>query len=194
MTRAMSARHPTPQASPRRKPEPSASTRWIPAFAGMTMLLAACGDAGIAVKPQVLTPPPSAPRTVFFVEKPDVQSREVGNEAWQRNAAYGELLADHLRRALQERDKTLTSPPADIVRSKVYLAYGKAPVKVADSRRAKTYVEVQLRLIDAATGRVLYSTHTLTPIEDPLLGWGPEIDEVIREVLRHASADFASRL
>jgi hypothetical protein len=163
-------------------------------LAAITLLLAACGNAGPTVKSQVLTPPPSAPRAVFYVEKPDVQSRDVGSEAWGRNAAYGELLANHLRRALQERDKTLTAPPADIVRSKVYLAYGKAPVKAPDSRRAKSHIEVQLRLIDAATGRVLYSTHTLTPIEDSLLGWGAEIDETIREVLRHASTDFASRL
>lgn len=163
---------------------------------GATVLaaaLAACGG-DLPVKPQVLTPPPSAPRTAFFVEKPDVQSREVGSAAWERNAACAELLAEALRHALRERGKTLSPPPADIVRAKVYLAYGAAPVKVKESRRAKAHVEIRLQLIDPATGGVLYSTHTLRPIDRSPLGWGREVDDVIREVVQQAAEDFASRL
>ena len=161
----------------------------------LALWLAGCsgGGGGIAVKPQVLTPPPSAPRSEFFVEKPEVQSREVGEEAWQRNAGYGAALNEALRGALRERGKTLAPPPADIVRAKVYLAYGAAPVKTRESRRARAHVEVRLQLVDPASGAVLYSTHTLTPLEDALL-WGPEVDEVIRDVLRQAALDFASRL
>jgi len=160
----------------------------------LTLALAGCGGTDLVVKSQVLTPPPSAPRTAFFVEKPDVQSRETGSEAWQRNAGYGELLARELRAALQDRGKALADPPADLVRSRVYVAFGKAPVKSEDRRRAKAHVEVRLQLVDPARGAVLYSTHTLAPIEDAPFGWGPEMDEIVREALRHAAQDFASRL
>ena len=160
------------------------------------MLLAACGG-GTTIKPQVLTPPPSSPRSEFFVEKAEVQSREVGSEAWQRNAEYGRVLTEALRGALRDRGKALSAPPADVVRAKVYLAYGAAPVKTKDSRRAKAHVEVRLQLLDATNGAVLYTTHTLAPLSESVLtklGWGPEADQVIREVLEKTALDFASRL
>ena len=162
----------------------------------LALLLTACSSA-TTIKPQVLTPPPSAPRTEFFVEKADVQSRETGTEAWQRNAEYGRLLTEALRAALRDRGKTLSAPPADVVRAKVYLAYGAAPVKTKDNRRAKAHVEVRLQLLDAANGAVLYTTHTVAPVEESVLtklGWGTESDQVIREVLEKAALDFASRL
>ena len=162
----------------------------------MALALAACGgNAGVVVKPQVLTPPPSAPRAEFFVEKAAVQSREVGAEAWERNEQYGRLLADTLRKHLAAAGKTLTAPPANVVRSKVYLAYGEAPVTTKESQRARAHVEVRLQLLDAATGQVIYTTHTLTPIARQPFAWNaPDTDAVIREVLDKAAADFVSRL
>lgn len=160
----------------------------------LTWALAGCGGTGFLARSQVLTPPPSAPRSTFFVEKPDVQSREVGDAAWQRNAGYADLLARELRAALQDRGKTLADPPADRVRSRVYVAFGKAPVKQADRRRTRAHVEIRLQLVDPARGAVLYSTHTLAPIEQGPFGWGPEVDEIVREALRGAAQDFASRL
>jgi hypothetical protein len=162
-------------------------------LAGLAALLVACGG-DVAVRPQVLTPPPSAPRPAFFVEKAEVQSREVGNEAWQRNEDYGRELAEALREALRARGKTLSAPPADIVRAKVYLAHGKAPVKSPGTPRAGAYVEVRLELLDHTGGTTLYTTHTLTPIPGRRFGLGPEPDEVIRRVLAEAARDFASRL
>jgi len=165
-------------------------------LASMTLALAACGGGtGVVVKPQVLTPPPSSPRSDFFVEKTEVQSREVGSEAWQRNEEYGRVLTETLRAALRDRGKNVTSPPADVVRAKVYLAYGAAPVTTKDSRRSKAHVEVRLQLLDAATGAAIYTTHTLTPITRPTFGWNsPDTDQVIREVLDKAALDFVSRL
>jgi hypothetical protein len=162
----------------------------------MALALTACGGGtGVVVKPQVLTPPPSAPRAEFFVEKTAVQSREVGAEAWERNERYGRLLADTLRKRLADAGKTLTPPPANVVRSKVYLAYGEGPVATRDRRRAKAHVEVRLQLLDAATGQVIYTTHTLTPIARQPFAWNaPDTDAVVREVLDQAAADFVSRL
>ena len=162
----------------------------------LAMLLTACGGA-TTVKPQVLTPPPSAPRSEFFVEKAEVRSREVGSEAWRRNAEYSRVLTDALRSALRDRGKTLSAPPADRVRARVYLAFGAAPVKSKDSRKAKAHVEVRLQLLDAATRKVLYTTHTLAPLSESVLakfGFGTESDQVIREVLEKTALDFASRL
>jgi hypothetical protein len=166
---------------------------WIPAFAGMTLVVAACS--GPAIKHQVLTPPPSSPRTQFFLEKPEVQSREVGEAAWQRNAAYGEVLTQALRAALQEAGKTLGGPPAAAIRAQVYVAYGAAPVKAKDSVRSKAHVEVRLQLLDGGTVR--YSTHTQAPIKAAPFagwGWGPDSDQIIREVLEKSAQDFVSRL
>ena len=162
----------------------------------LATLLTACGGA-TAIKPQVLTPPPSSPRSEFFVEKAEVQSREVGSEAWRRNAEYGQVLTEALRAALRDRGKTLSAPPADVVRARVYLAFGAAPVKSKDSRKAKAHVEVRLQLLDRATGAVLYTTHTLAPLSQSVLtkfGFGTETDQLIREVLEQAALDFASRL
>jgi hypothetical protein len=162
----------------------------------MTLALAACGGgSGIVVKPLVITPPPSSPRADFFVEKTDVQSRETGQEVWERNAAYGQLLTETLRAQLREHGKNVTSPPADVVRAKIYLAYGSTRAKAKDSKRAKPHVEVRLQLLDAATGAAIYTTHTLTPIAQPTFGWNSaDMDAVIREVLEKAAQDFVSRL
>lgn len=170
--------------------------RWIPACAGMTLSLAACGGgSGLVVKPQVLTPPPSAPRVEFFVEKAAVQSREVGADAWQRNEEYGRLLGEALRQHLADAGKTLTAPPANVVRAKVYLAYGDTRVRSRDAQRSGAHVEVRLQLLDADGGQVIYTTHTLTPIGRPAFRWsGPDTDALIREVLDKAAADFVSRL
>jgi hypothetical protein len=170
------------------------SRNWIPAFAGMALI--ACSST-TAIKPQVLTPPPSSSRGEFFVEKPAVQSREVGEEAWRRNATYGEVLAAALRSALVARGKTLETPPADIVRASVYVAFGQAPVTVKDQRKQSGHVEVRLQLLDQNSGAVLYSTHTLVPLPDSVLtrlGLGEDADAAIREALSLAAQDFASRL
>jgi hypothetical protein len=167
----------------------------MPAFAGMTALLTACSGSP-TIKHQVLTPPPSAPRAEFALEKPDVQSREVGEDAWKRNEQYGRTLTEALRTALQDRDKTIVPPPADTVRARVYIAYGAAPVKVK-GRRAEAHVEVRLQLVDPETGAVRYSTHTQAPIAPSwFASWfgGPDRDTIIREVLEKAARDFVSRL
>lgn len=172
-------------------------TRQGGALIGLTLLLAACGGggSGIVVKPVVLTPAPSSPRADFFVENTDVQSRETGKEAWERNEIYGRLLTETLRAALRDRGKNLTPPPANIVRAKIYLAYGATPVKGKDSKRARPHVEVRLQLLDAASGAAIYTTHTLTPIERPTFGWNSaDMDTVIREVLDKTAQDFVSRL
>lgn len=163
----------------------------------MTLALAACGGggSGVVVKPLVLTPPPSSPRSDFFVEKTDVQSRETGQEIWERNEVYGRLLTETLRAALRDRGKNLTPPPANVVRARVYLAYEATRVKGKDSKRAKPHAEVRLQLLDAASGAVIYTTHTLTPVDRPTLGWNSaDMDQVIREVLDKAAQDFVSRL
>ena len=168
------------------------------ALLGLTLALAACGGgSSIVVKPQILTPPPSSPRAEFFVEKTEVQSRETGTDAWERNETYGRLVAETLKSSLREKGKALVPPPGDVVRSRVYLAYGAAPVKTKDQRRSKAHVEVRLQLLDGTSGAVLYTTHTLVPIDQSLFssaGWSPETDQLIREILEKAALDFTSRL
>lgn len=166
------------------------SRLWLPALAGMTLL--ACSSDGPVIEQQVLTPPPSAPRAEFFVAKAEVQSREVGNAAWERNETYGRALAEALRSALRDRGKALASPPADTVRAKVYLAYGPAPVKVKDKKKADGYAEIRLQLHDAASGAVVYTTHTMAQI--PRFAGDEESDAIIRAALEKAARDFASRL
>lgn len=165
-------------------------------LAPFLLLLAACGGgSGVVVKPQVTTPPPSSPRSEFFVETTQVQSREVGPEAWGYNEAYARLMTETLRTRLQDRGKTLTPPPANVVRTRLYIAYGGGPVKGKDAKRAKAHVEVRLQLLDAATGAAIYTTHTLTPINKRAFGWNsPDTHQVIREVLDKAAEDFVSRL
>lgn len=176
---------------------PSPSTRDLFLALATTLLLTACAG-GPTVKPQVLTPPPSAPRAEFVLEKIEVQSREVGEDAWQRNAQYGQVLGEALRAALRDQGKTLVAPPADTIRARVYLAYGKAPVKSKEKRqRAKPHIEVRLQLLEGGTSVVRYSTHTQAPIKaSPFagFGWGPDEDQVIREVMEQAAKDFVSRL
>ena len=162
----------------------------------MTVLLTACSG-GPEIRHLVVIPPPSAPRSEFFIEKVQVQSRETGAEAWQRNERYGRALTDALKAALHAHDKALAPPPADSILPKLYLAY--APVKAAaqGSRRASAQIEVRLELIDGASGAVRYVTHTETPIHRSMLakfGWAPEADEFIREVLEKSARDFVSRL
>lgn len=161
------------------------------------MLLAGCGG-GPRIKHQVLTPPPSSPQSEFFVEKPEVQSREVGEEAWMRNEHYAQLLTGALTSALQIRGKTLAPPPAHRIRARVYLAYGAAPVKAKGSKRGKPHIEIRLQLVEPAGGSVRYSTHTYTPIQPrPLAGWfgdAQTADEIIRQALDAAARDFVSRL
>jgi hypothetical protein len=163
----------------------------------LALLLTACGSSGVVVKPQILTPPPSSPRSEFFVEKTEIQSRETGSEAWQRNEVYARLVQETLKASLRDRGKAIVPPPGDVVRSRVYLAYGAAPVKTKDRRRAKAHVEIRLQLLDGTSGGVLYTTHTLVPVDQSVLsdmGWGPEADQVIREILEKAALDFTSRL
>ena len=170
--------------------------RRFAASVALALMLGACGAP--AIKSQVLTPPPSSPRSDFFVEKPTVESRETGDQAWQRNATYGRLLADTLKSALQAKGKTLSPPPADIVRTKVYIAYGDLPMKSADRRPAEARVEVRLQLIDPGTGEVKYSTHTSSPIKlapfGGKLGGPSSADEIIRGVIDKAAQDFVGRL
>jgi hypothetical protein len=192
MTGAMGAGHPErgPHAGRARDP---VSARFVAALV-TTLLLGAC--AGPAIRHHVLTPPPSAPRTAFVLEAVDVQSREVGEEAWKRNEAYGALLMDALRAALAARGKAEVQPPGDRIRPRVYLAHGDAPVAARGSRRAKAHVEVRLQLLDAQTGAIRYSTHTQAPIAPTsFFGLGGKTsDEIIREVLQQAAQDFVSRL
>lgn len=167
---------------------------FLPFF--LTLLVSACASSP-AIKHQVLTPPPSSPRTEFGIEKVDVQSRETGEDAWARNERYGRWLADSLRAALAGHGKTVAVPPADTIRARVYLAYGAAAVKSRDGKRAKPYVEVRLQLVEAGSGVVRYSTHTQAPIPSSALarfGWAPDDDEIIRQVLDKAAQDFVSRL
>jgi hypothetical protein len=164
---------------------------------GMTLLFA-CGGRP-SIKGQVLTPPPSAPRAEFYVEKPDVQSRETGEAVWEKNAAYGRALGDALRAALRDGGKSIVAPPADLVRSRIYIAYQDVPIKGKPGQGAKAHVEVRLQLVEGGTGKVLYSTHTQAPIkEGGMPGWlgGDPVtaDEIIRATLEQASRDFASRL
>lgn len=162
----------------------------------LTLLVSACAS-GPAIKHQVLTPPPSSPRVEFALDKVDVQSRETGEDAWARNERYGRWLADALRASLAAQGKTMSAPPADTIRARVYLAYGAAAVKSRDRKRAKPHVEVRLQLIEAGSGVVRYSTHTQAPITSSALarfGWAPDDDEIIRQVLEKAAQDFASRL
>jgi len=166
----------------------------IVAFAGITLALSACAGAP-EITHQVLVPPPSAPRTEFFIEKVQVQSRETGAEAWQRNEQYGRVLTDALKDALRAQDKTLAPPPADSIRPKLY--FGRTAVKTKGERRTGAQVEVRLELIDGASGAVRYSTYTQTPIDPSMLskfGWAPEADELIRDILQKSAQDFVSRL
>jgi hypothetical protein len=169
---------------------------WIPACAGMTLLLAGCGGSA-AIRHQVLTPPPSSPVKVFFVERAQVQSRETGDEAWSRNEECGRVLTEALRSELQNRGKTLANPPADSVRARVYVAYGDAPVRTKDTIKGKAHIEVRLQLLEGNSETVRYSTFTIAPIKPSLLakmGWAPETEQMIREALQAAARDFASRL
>ena len=167
-------------------------TRCAPLFT--VALLAACSS-GPTIKHQVLTPPPSAPRAEFVLEKVDIQSREVGEDAWKRNEEYGALLMNALRGALSARGKSEVSPPGERIRPRVYLAYGVSPVAAPGSPRAKAHIEVRLQLLDE-TGAIRYSTHTQTPIAPTsFFGFGGQTtDEIIREVLEKAARDFVSRL
>jgi hypothetical protein len=158
---------------------------------GMT-LITACTPPGPAIKHQVMTPPPSAPRAEFFVERPDVRSREVGEEAWRRNEQYAGALYDVLLALLVDRGKAIVAPPATTVRARAYLGYGPGPVRSKESRRAKAHVEVRLQLLDAASGAVVYSTLSQAPLAKGLDE--SEADAMIREVLEQAARDFVSRL
>jgi hypothetical protein len=172
--------------------------RWGSAVAGLTMALAGCGGGELNIRSQVLTPPPSSPRAEFYVEKPEVQSRETGDAVWQQNAEYARLLADKLKSALRDKGKTLTPPPTDLVRSRIYLAYTDVPIKGKPGQGAKAHIEVRLQLVDAG-GVVRYSTHTQAPIQESRtpawLGGNPvTADEIIRATLERAAQDFVSRL
>jgi uncharacterized lipoprotein YmbA len=166
--------------------------------AAMALLLAACGSAP-TIKTQVLTPPPSAPRAQFYVEKPEVQSRETGDAAWHKNDQYGRALTDALKAALRDKGKTIVAPPADLVRTKIYLAYEDVPIPGKPGKYNKAHVEVRLQLVDTS-GTVRYSTHTQAVIEagSRIAGWfgsdAPTPDEIIRAALETAARDFASRL
>lgn len=162
----------------------------------LALALAGCASPP-EIRHQVVVPPPPAPRAEFFLEKVQVQSRETGAEVAQRNEDYARALAESLKQALLAREKTLAPPPADSIKPKLYLAY--APVPAADRRnkRAGARVEVRLELVDAASGKVSYSTHTETEIAPSLLskvGWAPEADQLIREVIEKSAKDFVSRL
>ena len=162
---------------------------------GMTLLVGCSGDT--AIKHQVLTPAPSSPLTAFFVEPAQVQSRETGEDAWSRNDECARLLTEAVRAALQARGKTLTTPPADTVRARIYVAYGDAPVRTKDAVKGKAHIEVRLQLLEGNSETVRYSTFTVAPIKASILakvGWAPETGQMIREALEAAAQDFASRL
>jgi hypothetical protein len=162
----------------------------------LALLITACATPP-EIKPQVVIPPPSAPRSEFFIGKVQVQSRETGAEAWQRNEDYARALAEALKGALRAHDKSLAPPPADSIRPKLYLAYAPITSTAKGGRRADAHVEVSLELLDGASGMVRYSTHTRTVIKPSMLskvGWAPEADQLIRAVLETAAQDFVSRL
>ena len=160
------------------------------------MTLTACASAP-PITPQVVIPPPSTPGAEFFLDKVQVQSRETGADAWQRNDDYARALGDALKEALRVREKALAPPPADHIRAKLYIAYAPAPATAKGAKRASARVEVRLELVESAGGAVRYSTLTETPISASLLskvGWAPEADQLIRDVLKKAADDFVSRL
>lgn len=156
-------------------------------------LLAACAQTGPVTK--VLTAPPSAPIAAFTLAPAEVQSREVGEAAWARNAEYGAYVTALMRQALADHRKSLVDPPADTIRMRVYLAAGQTPIKVRGDPRAGTFVEVRLQLQDAS-GAVRYSTHTRAPLPATAIeeSFGADRDALVREALGAAVRDFVSRL
>ena len=160
------------------------------------MTLAACAPTG-AITHQVLTPAPSSPLTEFYVEKAQVQSRETGDNAWQRNDGIARRLTEAVRAALQAKGKTLATAPGDTVRSKVYVAYGDADVRTRDTVKGKAHIEIRIEVLQENSGTVRYSTFTVAPITEGLLakvGVGEESDQLIRDAVDSAAQDFASRL
>lgn len=167
------------------------ASRLLPVLA---LGLAACAP---TIRHQIITPPPSAPRAAFQVEAAEVQSREVGDDAWR----YNKQIADHLTQALERaldaarkpRARTAATP---VIRSRVYLAYGEAPVR-ARRARAGQYIEVRLELVEP-DNQVRYSTFTKVKLQPTPMGeWfgvGADVEETIREVLQRSAEDFISRL
>jgi hypothetical protein len=155
----------------------------------VAVILAACAP---SIRHEVLTPPPSSPRAEFFLEKPEVLSREVGDEAWRRNEQLSESMARLLRDSLAARGKILAALPIAAIRSRIYLGFGDAPARAPGKRRPLAYIEVRLELLEAR--RVRYSTHTRTKIKPSLFGLGPDVEEIIQDTLRQAAEDFVSRL
>ena len=166
----------------------------VAALLGMT--LAGCATTDITH--QVLTPAPSSPLSTFFIERAQVQSRETGDTAWQRNDDIARRLVEGVRAALTARSKTLMSSPTELlVRTKAYVAYRDASVRTRDSIKGKPHIEIRIEVVEAATQVVRYSTFTVAPIREGLLagmGVGEQSDELIQNAIDSAAQDFAARL
>ena len=165
----------------------------------MTLLLAACGSAGPAVKSEVLTPPLATTATAiteFFVEKADVRSRETGDDAWRRNQDYGRQLSQSLRDALTTGGKSIVPPPALVIRPQIYLAWEDPPKKNGVAQGEKARIEIFLQLIDPETRAVRYSTLTKGNIAGGgLLRAGEDDRDLnVSRAIDRAVEDFMSRL
>jgi len=161
-------------------------------------LLAGC--AGTDVRHSVTRAPADKIGAVeMFVERPEVGVRETGPEVAGLSADVAAMATEELRGALTAKGATLTATAPWRVRPQVYIAFRGMRLHDANgkSRWEPGYVEVRLELLDAG-GAVRYATFSKAPVKPVAtaewFGWGAERQDIIREIVRAAAADFASRL
>lgn len=161
------------------------------------LLLAACG--GQDVRHSVTTRVPDQLAVAeAFVDRPEVIVRETGPEVAELSGNVAAMTTEELRQAFTAKQKTLAPTASARVRAQVYIAFRGMRVQDGNgkSRWEPGYVEVRLELVE--NGAVRYATFSKAPVKPVAtaewFGWGAERQDIIRDIIRAAATDFASRL
>jgi hypothetical protein len=160
-------------------------------------LLAACVS-GPPIEPAVVTPL-KAPGvyTEILLLAPEVSSREADEKAKQLNAGLAKFLTEELQKQLGARGKAVGNGGRYSVIARLHAVYKATRVKLGEQVKYDPgWIEVQLVLQDRSRDEAAYSTLTKTRIPTALMDqwFGPGTEDLARETVRTAVADFVSRL
>ena len=169
-------------------------------LAALACAAAIAGCSAPDIRPAVVTPLQThGIHSEIQLLPPEVSSRETDAGARRRNQIAAAAVTSALEKSLAARGKPVGSNGRYTVISRVHVVYKGARVKVGEQTKTEAgSIEVQLVLQDRTRDEAAYSTLTKTAVAPTLwaswFGWGPDADDIMRETIEGAAADFASRL